>query len=282
MTLQQNGTVSTSDYSLVNDGSSPPPAAAVDVNALQNPDLTSAPGGLPTCFTEDSYGTNSTSWAYNPTGGYGGGEETLTVTGYGSGTADLIPTLDDGNCAPTVVPGNTYTATVFYESNAPVYITLYTRNATTNAWSYAGQTATFSASPTWTEADDQFQIPSGVNGVSFGMTLQENGTVSTSGYSFVNDGLYSAPTVTVSGPTDATSGAVQYSVTVSGSGVAPTGSVVVSDGQSGSCTISSLTNGTGSCSIDETAAGSPYSVTASYSGDIYYPPATGSTTEDVT
>ena len=93
------------------------------------------------------------------------------------------------------------------------------------------------------------------------------------------------PTVAVSGPSGpsgATTGPVVYIVTVSGDGATPTGSVTVFDGAGGSCSIPNLDDtGSGTCSITENAAESPFSVTASYSGDLNYTSATGYTNEDV-
>jgi hypothetical protein len=79
---------------------------------------------------------------------------------------------------------------------------------------------------------------------------------------------------------------VTYTVTVTGSSSLPdpTGTVDVTDGTGGSCFISSLTGGSagtssGDCSIKE-AVGS-YTVTATTSGDTYYPRTTGQVTEYV-
>ncbi|MGA2521317.1 MAG: choice-of-anchor Q domain-containing protein [Acidimicrobiales bacterium] len=73
-------------------------------------------------------------------------------------------------------------------------------------------------------------------------------------------------------------GPVTYTVTVTGSGATPTGSVAVSDNLGGSCSIPILSAGSGSCAIDETASLSPYTVTASYSGDGNYSSGTTSLT----
>ena len=48
----------------------------------------------------------------------GSKSENVTVTNYSSGDAKLLPTLDQGACTPTVVPGNTYNLSVQYESTA--------------------------------------------------------------------------------------------------------------------------------------------------------------------
>ena len=90
-----------------------------------------------------------------------------------------------------------------------------------------------------------------------------------------------APTVTVTGLSNpATTGPVTYDVTVTGSGATPTGTVSVSDGNGGSCAISSLdSSGSGSCSITEPAGS--YTVTATYSGDANYGSAVGTLIEAV-
>jgi photosystem II stability/assembly factor-like uncharacterized protein len=88
------------------------------------------------------------------------------------------------------------------------------------------------------------------------------------------------PTVHVTAtPSPASLGVVMYHVTVSGAGRTPTGSVTVTDGTR-SCTISSLSGtGTGTCAYGEPAG--TWSITASYSGDTNYFPATGTLSEPV-
>lgn len=81
-------------------------------------------------------------------------------------------------------------------------------------------------------------------------------------------------------------GQVSYAVSVQpagSTGPPPTGSLVLADGQGESCSINPpITNNTlppfgsvtdsGSCSMEESAASSPYTVTAYYSGDDSYSP----------
>ncbi|HEY5025138.1 MAG TPA: Ig-like domain repeat protein [Acidimicrobiales bacterium] len=71
-------------------------------------------------------------------------------------------------------------------------------------------------------------------------------------------------------PLPATPGPVTYTVTVSGAGPTPTGSVNIADNQGGTCSINPLVSGSGSCAITESASLSPYTVTATYSGDSNY------------
>jgi len=68
---------------------------------------------------------------------------------------------------------------------------------------------------------------------------------------------------------------VAVSVTVSGAGVSPTGTVVIT-GADINCTVT-LSGGSGSCNVVfNTVTGSPYTITATYSGDMNY--ASSSTT----
>ena len=86
-------------------------------------------------------------------------------------------------------------------------------------------------------------------------------------------------------PNPGTTGQVTYDVTVTPvttGGPTPTGSVAVADGQGSLCAIVALDGtGAGSCSITENASGSPYTVTATYNGDINYASNTNNVTETV-
>jgi hypothetical protein len=90
------------------------------------------------------------------------------------------------------------------------------------------------------------------------------------------------PTVTVTAsPSPASTGAVSYGVAVTDPTNAgtPTGTVAVSDGTSdNSCEIT-LASGAGTCALEESPG--TYTITASYSGDSNYGPASGSASETV-
>ena len=93
-------------------------------------------------------------------------------------------------------------------------------------------------------------------------------------------------TVTITGnPNPGSTGSITYDVTVTPVTIGdatPTGSVDVDDGKSGTCVIALDNTGAGSCSITESASGSPYSVIATYNGDPIYAMSTGPVTETVT
>jgi hypothetical protein len=88
------------------------------------------------------------------------------------------------------------------------------------------------------------------------------------------------PSVTVTPQSGATTGLVDYAVTVTGTGPpVPTGSVSIGDGSS-SCQTGPLDGtGSGSCSIEESAGS--YSIIATYSGDTNYSGAEGTVSETV-
>ncbi len=78
-------------------------------------------------------------------------------------------------------------------------------------------------------------------------------------------------------PFPATPGPVTYVVTVPGSAIIPalpTGTVTVTDGHGGMCTNLPIVSGAVSCTMTEDYFSSPYTITASYSGDGNYAPAT--------
>ena len=77
----------------------------------------------------------------------------------------------------------------------------------------------------------------------------------------------------------AASGPVSYSVSVTGNGPTPTGSVTIFDDRGGSCVIASLASGSGSCAIEEELlCWARTGITASYPGDYNYDAATADIT----
>ena len=132
----------------------PPAPAAAGVNALTDPALTSTDPntGFPTCYQPGGWGTNTVAWANTtnvPQGSPAGSKsEDVTVTNYSSGDAKLLPTLDQGACTPTVVPGNTYNLSVQYESTAVSQFALYYRTTFGN-WVYWTSSPWFAASAAW-------------------------------------------------------------------------------------------------------------------------------------
>ncbi len=169
----------------------PPAPAAAGVNALVDPSLTSinSATGFPTCYQPGGWGTNTVAWSNTtnvpPGSPTGSQSQNVTITNYSSGDAKLLPTLDLGACTPTVVPGNTYNLSVQYASTAVSQFALYYRTTFGN-WVYWTSSPWFAASSTWATATFTTPaVPAGANGVSFGLALIANGTLTTDNYSFV-------------------------------------------------------------------------------------------------
>jgi hypothetical protein len=84
-----------------------------------------------------------------------------------------------------VVPGDTYNLSVKYESTAVSQFALYYRT-TFGSWVYWTSSPWFAAASTWAQATFTTPaVPAGANGVSFGLALIANGTLTTDDYSFV-------------------------------------------------------------------------------------------------
>jgi hypothetical protein len=169
----------------------PPAPAAPGVNALVDPALTStdATTGFPSCYQPGGWGSNTVAWASStnvpPGSPTGSTAQNVTITNYSSGDAKLLPTMDQGHCTPTVVPGNAYNLSVQYESTATSQFALYYRT-TSGSWVYWTSSPFFAASSTWATATFTTPaVPAGANGVSFGLALIANGSLTTDDYSFV-------------------------------------------------------------------------------------------------
>jgi peptidoglycan/xylan/chitin deacetylase (PgdA/CDA1 family) len=143
-------------------------------------------GGIPACFQTARYGNNQATFRYLGRGGpAGAGAELVSVAQRTSGTAQLLPALDLGECAPTVSPGRTYTLGAWYKSSQPVVFNVYYRTAV-GTWNFWVSSPPMAASKGWTEVKwTPPAVPSGVSAVSFGLALRSDGTVTTSRYSLV-------------------------------------------------------------------------------------------------
>ena len=109
-----------------------------------------------------------------------------------------------------------------------------------------------------------------------GQTYAGSGTFVLNGYSGTWSGsaISFQPTLSLTPsalPID--SGPVMYTANLGGADPGATGEVDISDDQGESCSIPSVADGMGSCSLTEQASDSPYTVTASYLGDAYDAPA---------
>ncbi|MGO4491925.1 polysaccharide deacetylase family protein [Arthrobacter sp. 2YAF22_2] len=169
-------------------GPSAPPAPP-GVNALKNPGL-EAPGkyGLPQCWQTASYGENGYVLSSLSPGHSGAIARRLDVSGYKSGDAKLLPTLDLGECSPSVVAGHAYAISAWYTSTGPTQFELYYRNKA-GIWTYWTASPWFTPTPGYQEARwTTPAVPADAVGVSFGLNLFSNGELATDDYEMLDAG----------------------------------------------------------------------------------------------
>lgn len=190
------------------------PEAAAGVNAVQNPSMETfnATTGLPECYLAGGYGTNTAAFSTTTNAHTGTGAVRIDVTGYSSGDAKLVPSLDLGQCAPTVTPGETWNLGEWYESTAVTQFALYYRTAD-GLWNYWTSSPWFAASSTWTQATwTTPTIPAGATALSFGLNIFANGTLTVDDMSMIRGtaaptaGTTAAATTSVAPTSTATAG----------------------------------------------------------------------------
>ena len=185
LTIDGVGTLTTDDYGFADTTPGPAPPG---VNALHNASLeTAGPDGFPQCWTGAGYGDNSPTWSRVTDAADGTYAQKLEITSWTDGDAKLIPSWDSANCAPLVTVGKTYALSTSYKSNADTFYTLY-RQDTDGNWSYWTQSPVFPASAEYTTATfTSPAVPAGTKAVTFGLTLNSVGEVTTDNYSMVSD-----------------------------------------------------------------------------------------------
>lgn len=183
LTIDGVGSLTVDDYGLADTTAAPAP---VGVNALVNPSLeTAGADGFPQCWTPAGFGTNTPVWTRVTDAFTGTYAEKLELTARTDGDAKLVPGWDAGNCAPLVLTGHTYTLSVAYKSNAPTFLTLY-RQDTTGTWAYWTQSPYFPAAGAWTTATwTSPTVPADTKAVTFGLTLDSVGAVTTDNYAMI-------------------------------------------------------------------------------------------------
>jgi len=141
-------------------------------------------GGIPACFQPGRYGTNHATFRYRRRAGPGGaGAELISLTQRRSGTAQLVPAMDLGTCAPGVTAGRSYTMGAWYKSSGPVVFNAYYRTSA-GTWKFWVTSPPMPASRGWTAGTwTAPAVPSGVTAISFGVALRSDGTLATTRYS---------------------------------------------------------------------------------------------------
>lgn len=160
------------------------------VNAVKNPSLETfdSTTGLAQCFSQLGWGTNAPAWQVTTDAHTGTNAVTITMSGYVDGAARLMPTLDLGECAPTVTAGKSYDLSAWYKSDVVTQFDLYYRTAL-GTWAYWTSSPWFAASPdvyAQTEPYTTPPVPAGATAISFGLNLFQNGTLTVDDLSMID------------------------------------------------------------------------------------------------
>jgi hypothetical protein len=160
----------------------PPPSGP---ELVSNPSLESndSGGGVAECFQLGGYGVNNRATARTADAHTGLVGVQLSVSGYVSGDAKVLTRMDGGSCTPALNAGTRYRISAWYKSSAATQFVLYVRDALGD-WSYWSTSAPLAAAGDWTQATWMTPpLPAGDTGISFGLSLATNGTLTTDDYS---------------------------------------------------------------------------------------------------
>ena len=202
ISLSANGTLATDDYSLTQVGGTPPPPAdepPPPANELIVNGSLAAGTTTPNCFFTAGWGDRLVSQGFDadiPTTAPAGSRSyRIAVSNRVSGDAKLLQSEAPG-CAPSVIAGVGYQISVDYKSTATGNgLTVFKHTAT--GWSYWTELDTLPASAQWTTARATLPvIPSGVDRVSFGLSISSNGTLLTTNYSMTSPAAVRPPPTT--------------------------------------------------------------------------------------
>ncbi|GAA3862224.1 hypothetical protein GCM10022381_03050 [Leifsonia kafniensis] len=154
----------------------------VGTNLIVNPGIETLTNGVPQCWQNGFYGTNTPTFTTVTPGHAGTRAAQLKVAGYASGDAKWLPALDLGGCSPTGTPGHSYALAAWYKSTAPTQFEVYYRTGL-GSWTYWTASPFFAGSASYLKAAwTTPALPAGASGISFGLNLVSNGTLTTDDY----------------------------------------------------------------------------------------------------
>ena len=169
--------------------SGPPAPPEGTGNLVKNPSLeTLVNGGYRSAGPQEAMAPNTSAFSTVKPGHTGNVAEQLVVSEYVDGDAKLLPTLDLGGCSPTATPGNSYSIGAWYKSTTNTQFELYYRIGV-GSWKYWTSSPWFSAATTYQKATwTTPPLPAGASGISFGLNLFSNGTLTTDDYEMFDVG----------------------------------------------------------------------------------------------
>jgi Big-like domain-containing protein len=180
------------------------PPAGPGVNGVANASLETADpnnSGFPYCWVPSTGAGTTASYAVTSGAHIGSAGETVTVSAFTAGDAKLITKQDLGQCAPTVIAGDSYVASGWYKSTVPTRFVFWYRDGN-GGWHYWTQSPQFAASSGWSQATwSTAAVPAAATALSYGMDIAGVGTLTTDDYSLADSGgAPTAPTVTLTSP----------------------------------------------------------------------------------
>jgi peptidoglycan/xylan/chitin deacetylase (PgdA/CDA1 family) len=150
------------------------------VNPTNEAPTKSAPFAL--CWMKAAYGRNSVAWQRIGGSHRGRWAMRLTMTSHRSGDAKLLQQFDLGQCAIPVTAGQSYNLAAWYESSAVTQFSVYYRTPL-GRWLYWTSSPFYPAAPQWAKAAYTTPpVPAGASGLSFGLTLSSDGSLTTDEY----------------------------------------------------------------------------------------------------
>jgi hypothetical protein len=160
---------------LVNGPAVPPPGSG---NLVKNPSFDTLTNGLPQCWQQGGYGTNTPTFSMVNQGRTGRAAQ-IVMRNYANGDAKWLPSLDLGGCSPAGTAGHTYNLGMWYKSTVPTQFAVYYRSGI-GAWTYWTSSPWFAAATTFQKASwTTPALPQGASGISFGLNIFSNGTLTT-------------------------------------------------------------------------------------------------------
>ena len=169
-----------------------PIAHALDTNLLANSSVETNNLNKPTSWSTDTYGTNSATFSYLPTGHTGGHSLNVKMSTYSNGDAKWYPT------EVPVSPNTTYTYSDWYQSNIATSVDIVITSST-GGTSYIYQGSPI-ASTTWKQASYSFKTPANAKQITVFHYIENVGELTTDDFSLTTAANPTAPTVNVFSP----------------------------------------------------------------------------------
>ncbi|HYA69115.1 MAG TPA: polysaccharide deacetylase family protein [Acidimicrobiales bacterium] len=161
----------------------PPPGTGPQLLQNSNLETNTTGANVPDCFEVGAYGTNTANFNWSENGPSGSNGETVAMTSYTSGDAEVYTTQDQGTCSPSATVGQVYSGGVWYESNVPITLELWYRN-TFGFWQYWTSAGPSPPSTTYVQATFQTPpLPAGATALSLGLEILQVGSATAGDFS---------------------------------------------------------------------------------------------------